>query len=219
MINKNLERDFKENRFLIIDPRFFYDTHLTELILTANLNKITEFIMCLINADRSGSGTHWFIGLIIVKSQEIIILDSLFYKRTKKYYDFHFRQLARNLYIFKKIRDEQFEVNQIRYFICKDSIQQQNGYECGPIVCYYLYIFISLKRSKTFNYQFKREISSSLSSLFELRYYNVYTKNGSFISKRNKDIKLFLSKELKESIHVSAGEITLDNIFCSLLLQ
>jgi len=93
--------------------------------------KSKNLILSLMNTDVQGIGGHWILG-IVDQEQKTIILKDTSIVLSDTFYRKYFYYLLKVLYFSHK--EKIFNPNQWKLFVCLDTIQQKNAYDCGPLV-------------------------------------------------------------------------------------
>jgi hypothetical protein len=92
-----------------------------------------EVILSLINTDMRGHGGHWILGVINVPKQLIFIFDSSLVLSPTFYQKFFFCQLH-IMHVASQLKNRQLDFDKWKLIVSLDSVQQQNAYDCGPLV-------------------------------------------------------------------------------------
>ncbi|RWS18917.1 hypothetical protein B4U80_12390, partial [Leptotrombidium deliense] len=96
-----------------------------------------DILMITLNTQIEG-GSHWMLGIIIIKSREIILLDSL----NNKYRNEQFTVLRRMIFMAAASALVKLDISTWRCIYAEDTVKQQNGYDCGLFVILYAYSVI-----------------------------------------------------------------------------
>ncbi|OXA44371.1 Sentrin-specific protease 3 [Folsomia candida] len=92
-----------------------------------------KIVLALINTDFDNHGGHWLLGCVEIEKKKIIFFDSsivmspTFYRRP-------FFVLLKLLQVAYELEKEPFDPNKWKLIVALNSVQQNNDYDCGPMV-------------------------------------------------------------------------------------
>jgi len=92
-----------------------------------------DVVLVMVNTDFSGHGGHWILASINIPKKTLVLFDTSLVL-TPNYYKKPFYFLLRTLHAAHEVQSIPFQVHQWRLSVCLDVVQQQNAYDCGPLV-------------------------------------------------------------------------------------
>jgi Ulp1 family protease len=92
-----------------------------------------QVVLSLINTDIRGHGGHWILGVIDVSNNRIILFDSSLVLSPTFYQKFFFYQLH-IMHVASQLEQTKLDLSKWKLIVSLDSIQQQNAFDCGPLV-------------------------------------------------------------------------------------
>lgn len=107
--------------------------------------------------------------MILIDSKTIIILDSS--KTCISDYKPYFQRLALAAILHILFRQSKVVVksflNNWKFILPKNTPKQKNGYDCGPMICWYSYKIITSLIGIPFNQKFKEQIAKVIGAKFD----------------------------------------------------
>ena len=198
-LTKSVQTDVIDRSYLFYPPSFFW--YKTPQILQTVKFKEAPFDTIIFPFNTSkGSGSHWILSSIFLKSKSIIILDSL--TQTESDYKIYFKKLFIVAAIYLKVRNKDCNIGEWRFYVPKDTPKQRNGHDCGPRVCHFMSYIITNSKWR-FNQKFKESISNAIVGRNELDY-----SNESFYKKHqkpeyNQSLEEFFTVEFENKINIT----------------
>lgn len=208
-----LVENLKISDIFYIEPIIFNNLEIIYRKLIEEKESLNNynFIICPVNKSKS----HWILAIIFLKRNKIVILDSLIGKHNE-YID-TLQSLKLIFFLFKFCINDPIELKELdglECFLCEDCPQQTNSHECGPMVCFFMYRFMTLDLEKIFNFKFKLEVSNSLTYLEQLRNSFFYYKHSKLDSRKIEDhIGSYLEDNCRKRIKIDLGSIEYEHIF------